>query len=42
MGLKFQQQIFLFSKMSILALGITHPVVGLIPGFFPQGKAARL
>jgi hypothetical protein len=42
LGLKFQRQIFIFSKMSRLALGLTQPLVGLVPAFFPQGKATRL
>ena len=40
--LKFQQQIFLFSKMFRLALGLTQPPVGLVPEFFLWVKAARL
>jgi len=40
--LKFQQQIFLFSKIFSLALGLTQPPVGLVPEFSPWVKAARL
>lgn len=36
------QNILLFCKTSIPSLGPTHPLVQLLPGFFPRNKGVRM